>query len=337
MTSECDFGRHHLSVKLGILIALVTAFLSYDVSTSAQSTGGYNLGAGPQDAAALPSKALARSWGSLNLGMTSVQFGHVCKKFDLGPLKSVAADDFLSVTYAESPVAKYCRHGCKNLKLYTCRDRDEAYGAFLKDQAILVYGFISALRPDPCASFCREDTDCASNKNFMACLDRQIKDETTREDPQRVAAFIRLYGPPQTTGKDNGTGLEWYAWRDRHTGAEFFDGGMNIEIDDLEADGKLVSSQGKESVQNRAPFCDQAGDLVKTFAKMRDQGIDENVALASGRATLEVSAGRELTGAQENALSPLITKVYANPGIAPAEAQAQWLSTCYAVYPTGNP
>jgi hypothetical protein len=351
MTSECDFGQHQLSLTLSILIAVFAAFLSCDASTSAESTPGYPLVAGPGDTASLPSKVLARSWGDLRLGMTSTQFGHVCKKFGLGPLKSVEPDDFLFVTYAESPVAKHCPRGCKHLKLYTCRDQDEVYGAFLNDQAILVYESISGLlmyesisglRPDPCGSLCkglsnRKAADCAASAKSMACFEREMKDETQLQDSERVASFKHLHGPPQTAGKDNTTNLEWYAWHDRHTGVEFLDGGMDVEIDDLEANARLIPSEERDSAQDHEPFCDQAADLVKTIAKMRDQGIDENVALASGRATLEVLAGRKLTGAQENALSPLITRIYANPGVAPSEAQAQWLSTCYAVYPTGNP
>jgi len=330
--TNVEWAKRQLAVMRPVLIAVVVALLSHAASTNV-------LAAGPQGVASPPGTALARSWGDLHLGMTPTQFGHMCERFGFGPLKTVEPEDFLSVTYAESPVAKHCRSGCRNLKFYTCRDQDQAYGAFLKDRAILINGVIFALRPDPCASLCRglSADDCAASAKFSACLERQVEDETEHQEPERVAAFKRLYGAPRTTGKDDTTGLEWYEWRNTHTDAVLFDGGKDIEIDDLDVERKLVPREGRASAESSQPFCDQAADLVNMFAKMRDQGVDENTALASGRATLEISAGHQLSDQQKNALAPLITRVYANPGATPTEAKAQWLSTCYAVYPTGNP
>jgi len=229
-----------------MMLRLTAMLLSLAIAAPAFAQG---LVRNKDDAAGIV-EPLPRSWRGLRLGMTPSEFALICKKFNLGPLRE--AGTFEAV--ADSPVARHCPHGCKDLKIYTCED-DQAYGEFLSSRAILIFGNAMSLRPDPCEKLCRGFTGqqilkCAGDARCQACsacLNRQITQslsQNEKETPDRIARFKRLYGPPQSAGGTEKEASLWYAWRDAHTLITLSQIG-GVEIDGLDADAKLAPEAQK--------------------------------------------------------------------------------------------
>jgi len=127
--------------------------------------------------------------------------------------------------------------------VYTCSDY--AYAAFLNGRAIAVFGNAFWLQPDPCARLCSglSAVDCTRNPKYQACFENVMR-ENVQEAAGRVAGFKHPYGPPQDFCNLQGE-MVASVWRDVHTQTELDKDGVEVEIDDLDADAALAPTPEK--------------------------------------------------------------------------------------------
>ena len=189
-------------------------------------------------------------------------------------------------------------------------------------------------------------------RNMLAAFACRFPDAKVAE--QLAGRWQAKYGKLKSTTDWKGLQMSFPrsviggAWQDSRTRATIAEAGITLE--DLAANNAMRAAAAKIAAEGpkgavseeqngteSAPWCDQVGDLVETVGNMRDQGIDEPVALASARGLAEGFYSGKQAGVMKKALSSVIVSVYAHPETTPDQARAQWLLQCYTLYPTGSP